>query len=190
MLRELEAPHHQAEWPLGCFSPRAGHSVVELGVFECGQVEGQRLFENHLVDPLSEKRSQELLARAQSLLRACQHRYQPELHQDPSQCGTLILRGARLRGTDHGVDDQLSDPGRASRKNARHQAQEPEREAQTATRRPHESDPVLQLTKHTEQLRPAESGSGIHRPSLRRPPRHAIAPERAPWYEPASAIGS
>jgi len=77
MLRELEASHHQAERPLGCLPTGACHAVVEFRIFEGRQVEGKRLFEDHLVDPLTEECAQELLAGSQSPLRACQYGHQP-----------------------------------------------------------------------------------------------------------------
>ena len=95
---------------MGCFASRAGHSIVELRVFEGSEVERQCLLENHLVDPLSQKRSQELLASAQPLLCGRQHRYQPELHEHPGQRGTLVFGRTRFSGANHGVDNQLSHP--------------------------------------------------------------------------------
>ena len=190
MLRELKAPHHQAERPLGRLSARAGHAVVQLGVFEGSEIEGEGLLENHLVDPLTKQRAQQLLTRAEPLLCACQHCHDCELHDDPRERRALVLHVAGLGRTNDCVDDQLAHPGGAGWKDTGYQAQGPEGEAQPTARRPHEGDPVSELTKHSEQLRSVQAGARIHRPSLGRSSRHAIALEKAPWYETSSTTGA
>ena len=175
MLRELEAPHHEAQRALGRLASRAGHPVVELRVLERREVQGQRFFEDHFVHALSEERAKELLARGEAPLSQGEKRDETKLDGDPGQRLPLVFCGPGLRGAYHRIDDELADPRGAGWKDARNQAEQPEREAQTATGRPHQRHAVLELSKHAEQLWAVQDRARCHRASLRRTPGPAIA---------------
>jgi len=124
---------------------------------------------------LPEERTQELLAGAKPPLDAREHRDQTQLDRDPNQRASVIFGRTRLGCMYYGIDDQLPHPGYARRKKAGDQAQDSENDRQTVVRRPDQGDAVLQLTKHTEQLRPVEARAWSHRPSLGRSPSRAMA---------------
>src|SRR3569833_2510294 len=68
ILYEPERSGHQAQGTCGCLAPCSSELVVKLRVLKMSQIEGQRLFENHHVDALSDLRTHQGLTLRQAAL--------------------------------------------------------------------------------------------------------------------------
>ncbi len=70
VLREAEGAHDERQRPARGLAPRARQLVVELRVLEVGELERQRLLEDHRVDALAELGAKQRLAERDAALHA------------------------------------------------------------------------------------------------------------------------
>ena len=93
LLEEREGAHDEAQRPRGGLAPRPLQLVVELGVLELGEVQRQRLLEDHLVDALAELGAQQRLAGVDAALRAAEQPDDDALERD-ELAGRGVYTGA------------------------------------------------------------------------------------------------
>ena len=147
-------------------APGAGQLVVEFRVLEVGQLQGQRLFQDHHVDALPHQRPQQRLAGRRCRAGAGDQRHHPCLGGDEQQhvagvgaAGLLVLRHRR----DHAVDDQLADPGHRRRQHPGDQGQQGEDQRQPPAGRPDQLQGAAAVAEHVEKVlgrRVAVAGQG------------------------------
>jgi hypothetical protein len=135
-LAEPERAPDQAERPAGGFAPRPRHLVVKFGVLEVRKLEGERLFEHHLVHALTEQRAQQLIADGEPARDRGEERYQTELDRHVGDRGVAITRRPRGRGVHHRVHDQLADVGDCGRQRTGKHAEPREDQRKPLTRGP------------------------------------------------------
>ena len=164
VLREPEGPVDQGQRAARRFAPRTRELVVELGILEVGEIQGQRLVENHHVDALAELRAQQGLAERDAALGGSQRRDQAALQGDqPEQRRQRrIATGAHeLCGRQYGVDDLRADPGDAGRQQAGDEGEQAQRDRQRSTGRPDQLDRTPTETEGAEEAaRNGCAGSG------------------------------
>jgi hypothetical protein len=150
VLDQREGPTDQAQRAARGLAAGAGELVIELGVLEVTEVEGQRLLEDHHVDAVTELRAQQRLDHADAALHREQHGDQHRLGADQAEHRARVAgRGPRL--VHDGVDDQLAEVGDAGRQQAADQGHQREQERQRSARRPHEVEGATTVAKHAEE---------------------------------------
>ncbi len=139
VLHQAEGAGDQAQGADRGLAAGAGELVVELRILEVREAQGERLLQDHHVDPLPHQRPQERLAGGDAALGGGEGGYNPRLHgneeQDPPGLGGAGLP-VHLHGGDHRVDDQLPHPGRRRRQHPGRQSQQRQPESQAAAGRP------------------------------------------------------
>ena len=130
VLHQAEGAHHQAERTARGLAAGAGELVVELGVLEVVELEGERLLEDEDVDPVPELRAQERLADRDDALDGGHADDEAGLEQDEGHRARAVAVAGG--GGDHGVDQPLADVGDQGRQDAGHQAEDDEEQGEEA----------------------------------------------------------
>ncbi len=111
VLRDPEGLHHQGQRPGRGLPAGVLHLVVDVGVLEVAQLEGEGLRENLLVHPVAEVCPEQLAQESKEPPGDEGRRHEQQLQEDerPDSFPGGVRTGAdRLQ---HGVDDELSHPG-------------------------------------------------------------------------------
>ena len=109
VLHQAEGAHDQAQGTAGRLAARLRHAIVELGILEVRQPQGERLLQDHHVHALSEQRPEQRAHHADAALERRLRHDEPHLEADPLQ-RQAVATAAAVRG-DHRVDDQLAHVG-------------------------------------------------------------------------------
>jgi hypothetical protein len=104
VLHDLEGLCDDRQGPRRGLAASTRELVVELGIFEVGELEGERLLEDEAVDVEREARPEQPAHEAEGALREGLRGDEGELHEHPTQ-------RLRLGAGHHRVDDGLADVG-------------------------------------------------------------------------------
>ena len=156
VLEQAEGPVDEAQRPTRRFTPRLRQFVVELGVLEVRELQGQGLLEDHHVDPLSQLRPQQRLAGRNAAL-AGRHRNHDQGFKSQETQDAGYVRPVRAHRGDDRVDDELADPCDQGRQDAGAQCQHRQRERQAAIGRPYEFEGAPAVGEYAERT-PEETG--------------------------------
>ena len=154
VLRKAEGAHDERQRAARSLAPRTRQLVVELGVLEVGELERQRLLEDHRVDALAELGAEQRLAERDAALRARERGDAKSLgphQQQRMRSEGVAFRRRRLDRRDHGVHDQRADPGDRGGQHAAEQRQHAERDAERAIRGPDELERMAAVAEHAEE---------------------------------------
>lgn len=154
VLGQAEGLVDQAQRARRGLAAGAGQLVVELGVLELRERQGAGLLEDHHVDLLAEQGAQQRLLGGQAALGQGDGGDHPGLrqhvaqHSPPLDAAGLAMQRHRR---DHGVDDQLADPGRHRRQHAGDQGAEREPQGQRPRGLPDQRQGAMAVAKDAEE---------------------------------------
>ena len=154
VLAQTEGACDQGKRATGGLASRPGELVVELRVLELGQLQGQCLLENHLVDAVAKLRPQQRLAQRQATLRTGQGCDQDALQDDPFEYPAkerVTARGHFAAGRHHGIDNLRAGPGDTRRHQACRQGQQRQRHGQGSAGAPYQLQGAAAEAEYTKK---------------------------------------